>query len=81
MSQIQHAAGDEAELAPPNGRTLPGMLFKPAGPQHDADCRRLGGDRVRVLGEWEIGGPCGAPEGWLPDLEDAATRRLLDGAR
>lgn len=33
----------------------------------------LGADRVRVTGEYELGGPLGAPEGWLPDLTDPAT--------
>lgn len=39
-------------------------------------------DRVRVQSEWEAGGPCGAPEGWVPDFSDAATRGcLVDLAR
>lgn len=58
-------------------RWMAGMLAVPAGPEHDADCRSLGADRLRLVEEWAACGPVEAADGWLPDLTDPATLGCL----
>lgn len=69
MTPEQEALARRA-VACPQWRWLPGMLSAtPTG----AVWRELGADRLRVQSEWEAGGPCGAPNGAVPDLTDPAT--------
>ena len=68
-----------ALVALPGWEWRAGMLTlpDPANPIASLACQHLGADRLRVLNEWDANGPCGAPEGWLPDLTDAGTGGVL----
>ena len=65
-------------VACPGWAWRPGMLARP-DPNRTVTPELAWSDRFRVLGDGEVGGPCGAPEGWLPDLDDAATKGAVLG--